>query len=387
MKPPAVLLAAVLSVLLIGRAAALDEHPTEGKPSEETKRAAALIIGQMTNYLTDVTAMKSMTDVEKVAYIKDKAAERVAEHVTAADVKAVNEAMEAVLVKGVQYYTYAEAAKPLLEGAAKTGVQVNKALLDSKVASLVDTRIAAVKSLYGAAKLTGTAVGTMAKDGPMAGVKVIGGALAEKLGEYFIPGYTWIKLGADFTQALLDYVIAYANGAAKEGIVETLFNARSEPDKFLKWLVKSSEAQIDAEVDAEWENFNIEAGHFTFSKTPEGCAAMRAAIKSELRAIRKKAVDDMKAQEEAGKLLRWALEDKLRERTVAEEKAREAAQRVQNEKTRLLIKIDEFKNLYLGMGNAKGKADDIAHESKKFTRRGSPSRSRIPTTSWRCSTR
>ncbi|MBI5595831.1 MAG: hypothetical protein HY928_07050 [Elusimicrobia bacterium] len=367
MKRPAVLLCAALCALLPGRAAALDEHPSEDKPAEETVRAANLIIGQMTNYLADVAAMKSMTDAEKIAYIKDKASERVTEHVIAADVKVVNEAMEAVLTKSVQYYTYTEVAKPLLEGAAKTGVQVNRALLDSRVAALVDTRISAVKSLYSAAELTGTAVGTMAKEGPMAGVKVIGGAIAEKLGEYFIPGYSWIKLGADFTQALLDYVIAYANEAAKEGIVETLFNAKSEPEKFLKWLVKSSEGQVSAEVDEEWENFNIEAGHFTFSKTPKGAADMKAAIKSEFLAIRRKALDDMKAQEESTKLIRWALEDKLRERTIAEEKAREAAQKVQNDKLRILIKIDEFKNIHLGMGNAKGKADDIAKESKKFT--------------------
>ena len=108
----------------------------------------------------------------------------------------------------------------------------------------IDTKMRAFDAGWKAAEIGWGAYEAYAQGDALAAAKSISGSICNLLAEAYIPGWGWIKFGAQMVEALGNYVLSYATDTAIEGMLESLYGMKSNPKGLADWLIKNSPKKL-----------------------------------------------------------------------------------------------------------------------------------------------
>ena len=256
----------------------------EDKPFEKTAtgKAAKALISSFTNFVKDVTEMNGMTDQQKLDYILKKGKERIWKE-TADRVKDTAKDKILEYVKARMRADLFKAAVPsmmnqaIVEGKAVSAVW---SAADVDIKSKLDTQMNAVKAGISAAKVGWSVYSTWSTKGAEEGCRELGKQTGEKIIEYFIPGWGWYRLAQAATEALGNYVVAYAFDTslqAKMDVVLSGHDPKSNPKAFKDWILATD---IQSYVQKEWDEQLAYGGWYLKGKNNEGDSMEKAIIAS-----------------------------------------------------------------------------------------------------------
>ncbi|HNV86610.1 MAG TPA: hypothetical protein PKL97_06555 [Candidatus Omnitrophota bacterium] len=220
---------------------------TAGKASKE-------LLESTVNFFNDMAEMKNMSDKQRLEYILSKGKERIWE-------KTIDKSWDAMKDK-ITEYAQARIREDLFK--SQVAAMMHKCVVEGQsvaaVWSQVDTDIApkvlagmnAVKTALAGADVLVDAYKEWQKGGIDEGIKALKVKAAEKIIEYFIPGWGYYRLAQALVEALCQYIVAYAFDAALEAKLKAILpiDRVQNPKGFEQWLVGTD---VVSYVNTEWE--------------------------------------------------------------------------------------------------------------------------------------
>jgi hypothetical protein len=216
-------------------------------------QAATEIIQNLQGTLGDLSTILDLPPEQRVSWVVNEAPGRIKEKVLEEAKTQLVDAMDAYAVAAFRAKAFQDVAVPAFKHASATGGHLDWSLLESRMASEVDTRTRA----YGMA-VTGITIGwdsveAFSNEGPRAGFLKLAGGVYEAVADAYIPGWGWFKLGMTAVEALGNHVINYATDTATEGMLDDMFDKSSNPQGFARMLQTIPLSDLYLMVDDRWE--------------------------------------------------------------------------------------------------------------------------------------
>lgn len=217
----------------------------------------------------------------------------------------------------------------------KSGIMLNAILVDGKsindVWSRVDSEVTQelsgkMKALEGS--ITAVTIGweaynTWQTKGPEAGLRSLGGGVADAVLDCMVPGWGTFRLAQSAVMALCEFIMQYSFDVALDAKIKGMFPEMSgSPEAFARWLEKCSASDIEKRVEDDWDLVG-NTGAWKGLGTDAGHDAMKDAIVREVMQMRRAALDRQKQVAQLTK----DLEEKM-ERVASD--AKNAAEEVKN---------------------------------------------------------
>ncbi len=357
----------LLPVLLLC-AAVSTGRAEENKISKAADKAAAQLLGSMKDYFTDLTDVQAMTPQQKVDYILKKAETRIKEKTEETAKAALQQKLEDYAEKVLTARAVKDIAIPQMLTAIHTGIPYDAALMDAKVADATAKNMKALTTGIEGAKVTWEVMRKTRDEGPLEGFKELSATIYDKVAEAYIPGYSWVKLGAELTKALVSYVMGYATETAKMAMFSVMYpEYAASPENFGKWLLKTSEREIGLDVARRWDEEGVEFAQYLWEGkgTDSGAVQMRARLRDFLFTMRREIDAKTRKQREAQAKMEERLQKAADDVNKAKTALREASRQALAASEEKLRKLEEFKGTYLGYSAAKELAEEVAEETGK----------------------
>lgn len=317
----------------------------EEKDDEESLigKAGSQLLESMPDFFKDVTALQKMTDQEKVNYILTQAENRIKEKVADKFKEDMLKKAEEYAKESLRAKLFLEIGVPKIRHAYTMGEAFNWDLIDSEIASKLDTKINALSAGIKAAKIGWAAYEAYSDGDMLAAAKSISGSISELLAEAYIPGWGYIKLGAAMVEALGNYVLSYATETALAGMLEDMYGMKANPQTFAQWLIDKTPAQIEADIRDKW---NWGAGYgrvWEGQGTDKGDEEMMGRIKTTLMTLRGELLLKKKEQEQKEQQVQRDIEKYLEPSRRKQKEVQATAQKVKDEANKYLSQIEKFK--------------------------------------------
>ena len=216
-------------------------------------QAATEIIQNLQGALGDLTAILNLPPEQRVSWVLNQAPGRIQEKVLEEAKTQLTEAMDAYASAAFRAKAFQDIAVPAFKHASATGGAVDWALLDSRMASEVDTRTRAYGAAVSGITIAWDSVEAFSNEGPQAGFLKLAGGVYEAVADAYIPGWGWFKLGVTTVEALGNHVINYATDTATEGMLDDMFDKSSNPQGFVRMLQTVPLSDLYMVVDDRWE--------------------------------------------------------------------------------------------------------------------------------------
>ncbi|HAT72048.1 MAG TPA: hypothetical protein DCS63_04455 [Elusimicrobia bacterium] len=339
----------------------------ENKISQAADKAAAQLLGSMKDCFTDLTNIQAMTPQQKVDYILKTAETRVKEQTEKTAKEALQKKLEDYAEKVLTARAVKDIAIPQMLTAIETGIPYPAAEMERKVAETAGKQMKALTTGIEGAKITWEVMRKTRDEGPLEGFKELSATIYDKVAEAYIPGYSWIKLGAELTKALVSYVMGYATETAKMAMFSVMYpEYAGDPAAFGKWLIKTSEREIGLDVARRWDEEGVEFAQYLWEGkgTDSGAVQMRERLRAFLFEMRRDIDAKTKKQREAQKAMEDRLQKAYDDMNNSKAALRDATRQAMAAAEEKLKKIEEFKGTYLGYSAIEERAQEVADENK-----------------------
>ncbi len=348
------------------------------KAMKPSVKAAYDIIDSMPEMFKDLkTTERKMSQEEIIDFVLTKAGDTIQEKIADKFKEEMQERLKNYALKNLRLYTYQQVVWPMVNAAYDARQKIDWFAIDSEISRRVDSRVATIGAAWTVVKISWSAIDAYKQKNALAAAKVIGGAVGEILAEAYLPGYGWVKLGAEATKALGEYVIESANQWGAEGVFKEAYpEARENPQGFAKWLVDKSEAQIAADLN---ERFNdggaIDGLLEPTSDSKYGSETLdgrKKRIVGMLVGMRKELVDRIAVEKEARKEFESHGEKIRQEAETSQKEVEAVAAKATAAATTYLAKIREFRSTYYPMKKEEVKQEYAAVSGQASTDTGVP---------------
>ncbi|MBF0252707.1 MAG: hypothetical protein HQL29_02730 [Candidatus Omnitrophica bacterium] len=332
-----------------------------------TATAVKELMGALSNFLGDSAKMTPMTDEKKIKYMLEEAKKRIWEATEKQSIGLFKEKLKEYAKQRIQTDIFKKrVTKMLMEAIIEdknVGALWSKA--SAEIASELDTKMKAIGHSIDALDTGYTVYKEWSTGGAEKGLRKMGTEVADKIMEYFIPGWGYYRLAQSLVEALGEYVMAYAFDAAFQAKLKILLPVQpSDKAAFAKWILNTD---INSYVTREWDEQLAYSGFYAKydgnTKTKEeGGDAMKKALINHLQTLK----DELKKKEQ----IKNELEEKIRQE---EEKTREAEKAVKavTQKTLAdaevyLSLIQRFEENFLGYKKIDAK-NNVTKKEKEYS--------------------
>lgn len=159
----------------------------------------------------------------------------------------IKDAVKGCAREGLRIKYFQEDALPLIRGSLTAGQSFDWGLIDTAIDSKIDTRLNQLNLGLTLADAGWDAV--QAFDEGKSG----GAVFISKILEEYIPYYKAYRIAVDETILLVSAVLAYATDTAVDGMLEDLYQIKSRPGEFGRWLLNASPDVMTRDLNDKWE--------------------------------------------------------------------------------------------------------------------------------------
>lgn len=320
-----------------------------GDDESLSQKAASQLVDSLPDFVKDVTAMRTMTPQQKLEFIMNNVDSRVQEKVGEKFKDQIKDKVKEYTQAAVRARAFQEIGIPQIRNAFVMGQAIDWAKIDTQLASSVDTKMRAFDAGWKAAEIGWGAYEAYASGDALAAAKSISGSVCDLLAEAYIPGWGWVKFGAQMVEALGNYVLSYATDTAVQGMLENLYGMKSNPQGLADWLIKKSPQDIMADINDKW-NDGMSFGYLWQGQgTDKGDEEMKSRVQSALVSLRGELLAKIKEEERKEKELEQFMQ---KYKDDAEKKATElqaVAKQAKEQVDLILGPVKAFRAKYYGL--------------------------------------
>lgn len=270
-----------------------------GRTEEESlsQKAVNQVIDSLPDFVKDVNAMRTMTPQQKLEYVMNVVDSRVQEKVAEMFKGQIKDKVKEYTQSAIRARAFQEFGVPQIRNAFVMGTAVDWTKIETQIASNVDTKMRMFDAGWKAAEIGWSAYEAYATGDALAAVKSISGSVCDLLAEAYIPGWGWVKFGAKMVEALGNYVLSYATDTAVQGMLESMYGMKSNPQGFADWLIKQSPQQIMADINQKWDDGMAFGYLWQGQGTDKGDETMKSRLQSTLVSLRGELLSKIKEEE------------------------------------------------------------------------------------------
>lgn len=214
--------------------------------AEETasQKAASQLLRSMPQYFKNID---DMSPDRRVTFVLNEAEKMVKAESFDKVKDGLKDAIKECAKEGLRIHYFQEDALPLIRGNLTAGQSFDWGIIDTAIDSKIDKRLAGLNLGLTIADAGWDAVGAFdeGKNG--------GAVFISKILEEYVPYYKAYRIAVDETILLVSAVIAYATDSAVDGMLEDLYQIKSRPGEFGRWLVIASPDVITKDLNDKWE--------------------------------------------------------------------------------------------------------------------------------------
>ncbi len=333
--------------------------------------AATEVIESLQGALGDLSTILALPPQQRVNWVLSEAAGRVQNKVIDDAKESVKEAMDNYAAAAFRAKAFENIAVPALKNAAVAGGAVDWTLLEARMASEVDTKVAAYGAAVAGATIVWDSIDAFSEQGAQAGFAKIAGGVYDAVADAYIPGWGWFKLGATMVEALGNYVIGYATDTATEGMLNDLFNMKSDPKAFAQMLRTTDLAGVYARVDDGWEL--VAYGRLWNGQgTDAGDEAMKQRLKDTLYSIKAGIAHEVAEQQRKDAALQAKFQPYLDVAAQAEAQLKARADKARSDAKPMLDVIRDFQRRVGALQEEKAVEDALHYQALAQSAPGEP---------------
>lgn len=320
-------------------------------------RAANEVIEHLQGALGDLSAIKALPPDQRVSWVLNQARQRVEDKAIDEVKGQLKEAMNNYAKAAFRAQAFKDTAIPALKHAAIFKTPVNWSVINTRMASDIDTQVSAYGTAIAGAKIVWEAVDAFSEGGAQAGFSKMAAGVYDSLAGAYIPGWGWFKLGTAMVEGVGNYVMGYATDTATEGMLNDLFNMKGDPKGFSRMLMNSPPAELFRKVDDGWEL--VAFGRLWNGQgTDAGDEAMKQRLKDTLISLKAGVAHEYAEQRRQDAELQAQFQPYLTEAAQAEERLRQTAGQARTNALPYLQKIGDFQRRAGQLNEEKAIQDD-----------------------------
>lgn len=334
-----------------------------GDDESLTQKAANQLLDSLPDFVKDVQAMRNMKPQEKIEYIMNAVDGRVKEKVAEKFKDQVKDKVKEYTKAAIRARAFQEIGVPQIRNAFVMGVPIEWSKIDSQIASNVDTKMRVFDAGWKAAEIGWSAYEAYASGDALAAAKSISGSVCDLLAEAYIPGWGWVKFGAKMVEALGNYVLSYATDTAVQGMLESMYGMKTNPQGFADWLIKKSPQDIMTDLNDKW-NDGMAFGYLWQGQgTDKGDEEMKSRLQSTLVSLRGELLAKIKEEERKEKEIEQFMQKYKDEAEAKAKELQKTAEQAKSEADAILAPIKAFREKYYGMRKQEVKEQEAKLES------------------------
>lgn len=316
-------------------------HAEEDK--SKVAEAADAVIAGLPGALKAGVDFSKMKPEDRVNWLLNNVEAKVEETVADKFKDAIKSKVEAYAKEAIRAKAFMEIGVPQIRNAYAMGQAFDWSKMDAEIASNADTKFRALGAGLKTAQVSWATIQAYRQGDLSAAARTLGGELAGLLAEAYIPGYGYIKVGAAMVELLGNYVLDYATDTAVEGMLNSMYDMKSNPQGLAKWLIDKSPSDISRDINQKFDDGMAFGYLFRGQGTDKADEEMKSRIHGELMSLRSQLVTQMKEQERREKQAQDAIEQYLQKYREAEKALKEEAAKAKAEADAQLQPIEQFR--------------------------------------------
>lgn len=345
----------ILTVLILQLFVLISPSGAADKIKEiEVQKAADAIIANYKTFISDYDALTKLPPDQRVNFTLTQIESRVYSKIAGDVEKKLKQEAIGFAKKALRAYYFQSEVIPIV----KLGKGLDWPGLDKYLNEKASSQVNFIINTVNDAKAGWSVIQTFNKRGPMEGFKDLSGKAYDKLAGAYIPGWGYFKLGIEFTKALGEFVLSYANETAKTGMFNEMYSeAKGDPAGFAKWIVDKSPDALKKDIDYRWNDSMVEYGRLWEHKGTEiGNEEMKARIFDTLMDLRNQVAQKKHEQDS----LERELQRPINEARDAEAALMDAARSAMADADKTLKEVRDFQ--YKIHGYKKTDSENAANE-------------------------
>jgi hypothetical protein len=303
--------------------------------------AANEVIEQLQGALGDLSTIRALPPDQRVRWVLNQAGQRVQDKAMDEIKGQLKEAMDHYAAAAFRAQAFKDTAIPVLKNAAIFKTPVNWSVVNSRMASDINTKVNAYGTAISGATIVWDSIDAFSESGAQAGFSKMAAGVYDAVAGAYIPGWGWFKLGTTMVEGLGNYVMGYATDTATEGMLNDLFNMKGDPKGFSRMLMTTVPADLFRKVDDGWEL--VAFGRLWNGQgTDAGDEAMKQRLKDTLLSLKAGVAHEFAEQQRKDAELQAQFQPFLTAAAQAEERLRQTAARARNSAQPFLQVINDF---------------------------------------------
>ncbi|OIO36160.1 MAG: hypothetical protein AUJ74_03655 [Candidatus Omnitrophica bacterium CG1_02_44_16] len=245
--------------------------------------------------------------------------------------------------EAIRANAFMEIGAPQIRNAYLLGKAIDWAKINAQITSSVDTNMAALSAGLKTAQISWGAIKAYQEGDFNAAAAYVGKEISTILAKAYIPGYGYVKMGAAMVEFLGNYVLDYATDTAVDGMLNSMYGKKSDPQRLAQWLVNRSPQDIMEDLDGKWNDGEAFGYLFKGQGTDKGDEAMKSRVQQALISMRGDMLAKKKEQEQKEKQADQEIENNLQKYRSSKDALQATAEMVQEAAYTELGPIREFK--------------------------------------------
>ncbi len=333
--------------------------------------AANEVIEQLQGTLGDLSTIKALPPDQRVSWVLNQAGQRVQDKAIDEVKGQLKEAMDHYAAAAFRAQAFKENAIPALKNAAIFKTPVDWSVINTRMASDIDTKVNAYGAAISGATIVWDSIDAFSEGGAQAGFSKMAGGVYDSVAGAYIPGWGWFKLGAAMVEGLGNYVMGYATDTATEGMLNDLFNMKGDPKGFSRMLMTAPPPDLFRKVDDGWEL--VAFGRLWNGQgTDAGDEAMKQRLKDTLMSLKAGVAHEYAEQQRKDAELQAQFQPYLTAAAQAEALLRQTAGRARTNAQPFLQKIRDFQRRAGQLNEEKAIQDDQHYSEAAQSAPGEP---------------
>jgi len=320
-------------------------------------------IKSMPEVFQNAAGLKDMTPEQKVAFVLNKTESLSKKYVADKMKDKFKSATLKFMQKSFRAYEFKKLAVPVITNSAVLKKGYSWSQIDSKIASNVGRKMHLLSGAISTASIAWDAYDAYKKGQVGAALKSISGSVSEMLAGAYIPGWSFISLGASTVKFTGNYIISYATDTKIEAVLNNIYDVKSNPSAFANKIYKMTPSEIKKSVDDNMEMI-LYSGVYEGKGTQKGEDALKEKIVAALMGYRSQIVLSMKKAQQAEKQKQKLMQKYIDETKQAQSSLKLVGEEANNRLAVYLKKLAKYKTEVLKIkGNEDAKKTE---EEKKY---------------------
>ena len=334
----------IIAMLCVGLLLpALRSYAEDDEEESKVVKAADAIIEGLPSALKTAVDFSKMTPAQRIDFVLTGVQSKIEDDVADKFKEELFDKAKEMTKEAIRAKLFMEVAVPQIKNAYVMGKAFDWTTIDAQLSSQVDTRMNALSAGVKTIQIGWAAYKAYSEGDWSAAAKSVGGEITGMLAESIVPGYGYIKVGAEMVEFLGNYVLDYATDTAVEGMLNSMYGMKSNPQGFAQWLINKSPQDIMKDINDKFAS-GMDFGYvYKGQGTDSGEEEIKSKIQQTLVNLRGDLLAKKKEQEQKEQRVKQDIDNFLQKYRTTQANVKVVADKAKAEVDKMMGPILDFK--------------------------------------------